>query len=58
MLAATLTAGMVPVTALAQDEGVGAAPAAAATAAAGTVATGAGVYLGEGKADPVPVSWF
>ena len=52
MLAATLTAGMVPTMALAQAGGSSAATAAAAAA------TNDGFYLEEGRTYTVPVSWL
>lgn len=51
MLAATLTAGMVPTMALAQVGDAG-------SAAASAVATGDGFYLEEGKSYSVPVAWL
>ena len=51
MLAATLTAGMVPTMALAQADGSGGATASAA-------ATNDGFYLEEGRTYTVPVSWL
>lgn len=55
MLAATLTAGMIPVTALAQ-QGAGDTGTVAA-ASTGAAATGDGFYLEEGKAYPVGVTF-
>lgn len=52
MLAATLTAGMVPTTALAQTDGSGGATASVAAA------TNDGFYLEEGRTYTVPVSWL
>lgn len=51
MLAATLTAGMVPTMAFAQSDGAG-------TAAAAAAATNDGFYLEEGQTYTVPVSWL
>ena len=53
MLAATLTAGMVPTMAFAQVDGAG-----GATATVAAAATGDGFYLEEGQAYTVPVSWL